>query len=504
VDAFPNFDVAKSTTVEPSEDAVALFFANEKARSYVYDHTACTWHAWRNSRWEPDTKNSVFDEVRNVTRRLRRSLDPSPSGMAKIAFCSAVERACRADPRLAVAQDVWDKDPWLLGVPAGVVDLRTGETRLARPDLYISRQTSVAPAPSGTAAPLWTEFLKAATNNNEELQAFLQRLAGYLLTGQVNEEVMAFLYGPGGNGKGVFIGTLVNIMAEYAVSMPIEVFVANSRINLEYYRAQMAGARLVTASETEAQATWAESQIKEMTGNETPLSARHPYGKPFEFMPVFKIVLVGNYAPKLKGRSLSMERRLRIVPFNHQPQVPDLQLKEKLRDEYPAILRWMIDGCLRWQAKGVGTAAVIAGATSAYFEQQDAFRRWLEERCDLRDPARSTKPGLLLTDFNSWAKENGEETVSTNAFAEMIDRTPELTRDKSHGIRIVRGVMLLPLGWKGRSSPDAAEEKGDEGDDPGRPFPATSPRACVGDLRYKPSGDVPRAPLPPFGDEVVL
>ncbi len=225
----------------------------------------------------------------------------------------------------------------------------------------------------------------------------------------MNEEILAFLYGTGGNGKGVFIGTLTSIMAEYAVSVPIDVFTANSRINLEYYRAQMAGARLVTASETEAQATWAESQIKEMTGNETPLSARKPYGQPFEFMPVFKIVLVGNHAPKLKGRSLSMERRLRILPFDNEPVKPDIQLKDKLRNEHPAILRWALDGCLQWQQKGIGTATVIARATSAYFEQQDAFRRWLEERCDLKDPKRSTDTRTAFADFNAWAKAGGEE-----------------------------------------------------------------------------------------------
>jgi putative DNA primase/helicase len=445
MDGFPDMTAAKAQFKDPTEDTVALAFAAEKAGHYVYDHTAGNWRVWRNGRWARDTRNSVFNQVRDFTRQIRKGMNEKPASMAKIAFCSAVERACRADPLLAVAHEVWDTDPWLLGVPGGVVDLRTGQTMPARPDLYISRQTSVTPAARGAEAPLWMEFLKAATNNDSELLAFLKRFAGYLLTGKVNEEILAFLYGSGGNGKGVFIGTLVSIIGEYAVSVPIEVFTANARINVEYYRARMAGARLVTASETEAQAVWAESQIKEMTGNETPLSARHPYGKPFEYMAVFKIVLVGNHAPKLKGRSPSMERRLRILPFNHQPPSPDIKLKDKLREEHPAILRWALDGCIEWQANGIGTASVIAGATSAYFEQQDAFRRWLEERCDLKDSKRTTATGLLFADFNSWLKASGEETISGNAFAELIDRTPGLRREKSNGVRVVKGVLLLPL-----------------------------------------------------------
>ncbi len=439
--------------IAPTEDAVAQAFAAKYAGQYVYDHTSGSWYIWRDGRWSQDVRDRVFHAAREFTRYARAGIDNSPASMSKIAFCAAVERASRADPRLAVSHEVWDRDPWLLGVPGGAVDLRTGGLRQCTPDLYIRRRTSVAPAPSGTSAPLWSCFLNEATQADKQLQDFLQRLAGYLLTGVVNEEVLAFFYGPGENGKGVFIGAIVTILAEYAVAVPIEVFAAGSRISLEYYRARMPGARLVTASETEAQAIWAESQIKEMTGNEAPLSARDPYGKPFTFSPQFKIVLVGNHAPKLKGRSRAMERRLRVIPFNHKPDKPDPDLKEKLRAEYPAILRWMIDGCLTWQRERLGTASVIAAATSAYFEQQDAFQRWMEERC-IVDPSMTmrTKPGVLLADFNQWARENGEEAVSNNTFAELIDRTPGLKREKAHGVRLVKGIGL-------RAS------TGDDGDD---------------------------------------
>ncbi|MFT2093111.1 phage/plasmid primase, P4 family [Acidiphilium multivorum] len=430
-------------TIDPTEDAVAQEFAATIAGAAVYDHTASDWFLWRDGRWARDDKAYLLHLAREFCRSVRNSMPNAPGSLGKIAFSAAVEKACRADPRLAVSHDVWDRDRWLLGVPGGAIDLRTGKARPASPDLYIGRQCSVAPAPGGTPAPLWRRFLADATNHDEELQTFLQRLAGYLLTGDVTEEVVMFCYGSGGNGKGVFLGALTAIMGEYAVGVPIEAFTAGSRLNLEYYRATMAGARLVTASETEAQASWAESQIKEMSGNETPLSARQPYGQPFTFSPQFKIVLVGNHAPKLKGRSQAMERRLRVIPFDNQPPTPDPDLKEKLRSEYPGILRWMIDGCLAWQRERLGNAAAIQGATSAYFEQQDAFRRWLDERCDL-DPTFGATPGALLADFNSWARTNGEDPLQNNAFAEMLDRLPAIRRVRVKGARICRGIAIRP------------------------------------------------------------
>jgi putative DNA primase/helicase len=425
--------------IEPTEDAVAHAFAEKFAGQFLYDHTAGRWYVWKEARWTQDARSLVFHTAREFSRSVRARFSDPPPSLAKIAFVSAVERAARADPKIAASHEIWDTNPWLLGTPQGVVDLRTGTMQPCAPDLYISRYTTVAPAPQGTRAPLWEEFLTSATQSDKELQKFLQRLAGYALTGDVTEEVLSFFYGPGGNGKGVFLGALTGILGEYAVSVPIEVFTAGSKINLEYYRANMAGRRLVTASETESQATWAESQLKEMTGNETPLSAREPYGQPFSFSPQFKIIVVGNHAPKLKARSPAMERRLRVVPFTHMPEKPDPNLKEKLKAEYPVILRWMIDGCLTWQQHRLGTAKAITEATSSYFEQQDAFRRWMDERCKL-DPNLKLKPGQLLANFNAWAKSNGEETVTSNTFAELIDRTPGLARTKSHGVRLVSGI----------------------------------------------------------------
>lgn len=429
--------------VELTQDGVAWAVAKAAHGRFVFDHTDQAWFRFDGSRWAMDTTGRAFHAVRVFCRSLRDKAQDAPADMAKIAFISSVERAARTDPRLAVSHEAWDSDRWLLGVPGGVVDLRTGQMRPAEPDLFIRRQTAVAPAEPGTASPLWMAFLDDATRGDKQLQAFLQRLAGYVLTGDVSEEVMAFFYGPGGNGKGVFIGAMTSILADYAVSVPIEVFTAGSRLNLEYYRASMAGARLVTASETEAGATWSESLIKELTGNEAPLSARSPYGRPFTFRPQFKLCLVGNHAPRLKGRTPAMERRLRVVPFDNEPAKPDSDLKDKLRAEYPQILRWMLDGCAIWRREKIGTADAIRRATAGYFEAQDVFRRWLEERCIL-DQSLRERPGRVQADYGEYLRESGEPPISASEFRELLERTKGVKYAKVQGTPWVRGLGLKP------------------------------------------------------------
>lgn len=425
------------------EAPVARRFAAAMAGKLVYDHDDKRWFVWSGSIWIKDSVAAAIERVKKFAEaEAGRALLPSEkAGMAKAKFVRAVEELARSDPRMAVHGAMWDADGWLLGTPDGVVELKTGKLRPGRPEDYISKHALVAPAPPGTVAPNWMAFLHEATEADEELQRFLQRWAGYCLTGEVSEEVLAFLYGPGGNGKGVYTGVLAAILADYAVPMPIEAFTAGGRQNQEYYNARMAGARLVTASETESGRQWAEAQIKELTGNETPLSARQPHGRVYSYRPLFKLQFVGNHAPSLKGRSPAMERRLRIIPFENIPENPDPELKAKLVPEYPAIFRWAIEGCLDWKENRLGTAKAIQQAGSDYFERQDVFGRWLEERCIL-DAALSVRPGALFADYQAWCKGAGEVALSSSEFAEKRDRTKGLLYKANQGTRWVTGVGL--------------------------------------------------------------
>ncbi len=441
-------DNAPEDVPDFSEERIGAAFAGEQEGALAYDHSQQAWFVWDGSKWAADKTGIAFDRAREFVRRRARSplaTERQQASMGRIAFVRAVDAFARADQRLAVHHGMWDSDPWLLGVPGGVVDLKTGKIRKAEPSEWISRQCAVAPAGPSEPAAIWTGFLEDATRGDEETQAFLQRLAGYCLTGDVTEEMLSFLYGPGGNGKGVFVSTLTGVMADYAVAMPMEAFTAETRVPLEYYRAQMAGARLVTASETESGKTWAESQIKELTGNEAPVSARNPHGRPFTYRPQFKLMFVGNHAPRLKGKSQAMERRLRIVPFEHEPTKPDPTLKDRLRPEWPKILRWMLEGCLMWQRDRLGTALAISAASSAYFEQQDAFGRWLAERCTL-DPIQvmQSKPGALYGDFKAWCLSNGEHAPNNAEFAETMGRQKGLRRVTVKGTSWIKGIGLRP------------------------------------------------------------
>ena len=354
------------------EDALALEFAERHAGHFVYDHTAGTWFRWNNEIWERDSDQYVLDCVRALIREHR---------LGQIRTASSVERAARTDRRLARDHTAWNTDPLLLGTPGDVVDLRDGELLAPDAAYMINLATGVRPAPQGTPHPLWSSFLEQATSEDKELQRYLRQRAGYWCTGCVHREDFDFFWGPGGSGKSTFLHAITNVLGDYAKVAPIAQFMASKTEAHLCELARLAGARLVVASEPEENRTWAAGKIKQLTGNEGKIAARHMHQGFFEFRPRFKLAFAGNSKPRLSAVDTAIARRLNLVPFRFQPAKHDEQLKEKLEVEFPAILRWAIDGWLDLQATGAERPAVIASATKEYLDDEDVLVDWLAGRC---------------------------------------------------------------------------------------------------------------------------
>jgi putative DNA primase/helicase len=107
------------------------------------------------------------------------------------------------------------------------INLRTGAGRLPDPIDYNTKVTAVCAAAPGTPAPLWAAFLDRVTAGDLELQEYLQRVAGYCLTGSVAEHALFFLHGTGANGKSVFVNTVVEIMGDYALTIGTEMLMVS-------------------------------------------------------------------------------------------------------------------------------------------------------------------------------------------------------------------------------------------------------------------------------------
>jgi putative DNA primase/helicase len=430
-----------------TQDDLARRFAERYAGRLRFCHHTGAWFQWTGTHWRKDETDLAFQFARVLGREASDAAGLTAKEVKevrKVTFASGVERFARGDPAFAVTADSWDADPFLLGTPAGTVDLRTGSIRAPDPRDGITKLTSVAPADEA-ACPIWLGFLDEATGGDPGLVRFLQQWCGYSLTGDTREHALVFVYGSGGNGKTVFLNTTSRIASGYATNAPMDTFAASKTDRHPTDLAMLRGARMVTASETEEGRAWAESRIKQMTGGD-PVTARFMRQDFFTYQPQFKLTIVGNHKPVLRNVDEAARRRFNLVPFTRKPAQPDRQLETKLQHEWPAILRWMIEGCLDWQANGLLQPDAVKAATAEYFDNQDLFGQWLEDECDVEagNDYKWETTATLFTSWSEYAQRAGESPGSKRSFSEAMQRRGFEPSKGSKGVRIFRGVRKRP------------------------------------------------------------
>lgn len=448
-----------------TQDEVALRFAEMNAERCRFNWHTGEWHVWDGICWRRSETDAALEMVRELCRTIaaESGLPKVVARLGSVAFIRGVEGLARSDRRLAVLAEQFDPDPWALATPGGIVDLRDGSLGSARPASLVSLATAVAPAETDEGAVRWRRFLEQTTGGDQALAEYLQRVAGYWLTGLTSEQCLFFFWGPGGNGKSVFVNTLRNLMGDYATNSPMETFTAQPNGGEQHPTAlaMLRAARLVTASENEKGRAWAEARIKSLTGGDA-ITARFMRENFFTFQPKFKLGLLGNHQPVLQSVDDAIRRRFRMIPFTHRPVEVDMQLEASLEAEWPAILRWAIDGCLEWQASGLGPPDVVTEATGRYLEDQDLVGRWIESQCEVAAPPYSAldercpkgRVGVLYDNFRRWCEAEGLKPWASPTLMRELEKRgfpPHRTSEARWrlGIALNRNAMRDRGGYDG-------------------------------------------------------
>jgi putative DNA primase/helicase len=355
---------------------------------------------------------------------------------------AAVLSLARSNPELAATVDQWDCDPFLLGGKL-YIDLRTGQTKPPDRFDYITKVLAVTIAPPGTPHPIWSSFLARVTADDQALQDYLQRVAGYCLTGSIKEHALFFPYGVGANGKSVFINTLLGIWHEYGLTIGTEMLMTSMAERHPTEVARLRACRLAVGSEIEIGQTWAESKIKKPTGGDR-LQGRYMRQDFFEFDPTFKIMIAGNSRPSLRGVDEAIRRRIHLIPFTViiPPKERDLDLPDKLKPEWPAILRWAVDGCLDWQ-QGLNPPPAVRNATENYLADEDSFALWLDA-CIQIDINAWESGADLWASWKRWAEHAGEFVGKQKTFSQaLVERSFVPHRQAGTGSRGYCGGRII-------------------------------------------------------------
>jgi putative DNA primase/helicase len=352
---------------------------------------------------------------------------------------------------MTISAAALDADPYLLGVTNGILDLRTRTARPASPAVLVTKRTNVHYDPSADC-PTWLAFLEGILPN-ADVRGYVQRIAGYLLTGLTDEQCFFFLYGTGANGKSTFAEVLRMLLGDYAVVIPTEVLTCARRDASAPSPDLMLlkGARMAVANETEEGSRFAESTLKHLTGGDT-ITARSPYGPFVTFQQTHKVIVLGNHRPVIRGTDGGIWRRLALTPFEVTipPDERDPKLLEKLKAELPGILNWALDGLREYQELGgLKAPAAIKAAVAQYRQDMDIFGDWLSEQT-VQDADSATKVADLYTAYAHWARAAGWTALTRHSFSRRL--TERGFPIKNHGQTRARHALGLKLNQDGINS----------------------------------------------------
>jgi putative DNA primase/helicase len=392
------------------------------------------WHYWDGTRWLREQTRLIWDRSRHVCREVAALIDDKRAAQ-RIASSQAIHAAVRlaeADRKVAMEMSLFDGDRWLLNTPDGVVNLKSGQLGPHDRAALMTKIAGAGPMAEGDCAQ-FLHYLSDATGGDKQLMRYLQRVAGYCLTGSIEEHCILFFHGPGGSGKTTFLLVIQDLLGDYAVNSPMNAFTVSTGERHPTELAHFFGARVVTASEIEEGMRWDEGKLKAISGGDK-ITARYMRGDFFTFEPQFKLLLAGNHRPRMRSADDAMRRRMQVIPFRYKPSSVDKGLREKLQGELGAILRWAIEGeAERRRLGGLAPPRVVVEATNEYFKSENTIGRWLDERCEVPpegDLVNNYWDELrhLYRDFAEWAKRVGEFVISERIFSQKLEQMPGITK----------------------------------------------------------------------------
>jgi putative DNA primase/helicase len=366
-----------------------------------------------------------------------------------------IMQSIKADVEVHLAD--FDTDPWLLNLPSGTLELRTGNHREHRRGDLISKVATDLYAHDATC-PNWEDFMLWVCQGDTEFVAYQQRLMGSCLTGVVRDQAFIIDHGMGGNGKTVKYNCLARRLGtDYAVPISVDSLIENMRKNGGAPSPdimKLKGARVALAGELEDGQHLAEGKVKLLTGGDR-ITARSVYGKKeVDFSPSHKLIMYTNHAPIIRGTDKGIWRRVKQIP-SHADIEADVAAgtrQKRSLDEMAAmfemegsgILNWLVKGCLEWQQHGLGTCKRVEVATAAYKKEMDLVGIFLGEYLPTKQVLDNLTVKEVYDAYRLWCDENGRARTaySKQRFNDEI---------RNHGGETERGYVAgfgYTLIWK--------------------------------------------------------
>lgn len=347
-----------------------------------------------------------------------------------------------ARPMIQIEQRVLDADEFLLNLPSGTCDLRTGAVREHNAQDYITKQTAVDP--SGDGMDVWEDALQTFFQGDADLIRYVQEIVGLAAIGKVYIEALVIAFGEGRNGKSTFWNTIARVLGTYSGNMSADTLTVGCKRNVKPELAEAKGKRMIIAAELEEGMRLNTSNVKQLCSTDE-IYAEKKYKAPFSYVPTHTLVLYTNHLPRVGAIDQGTWRRLIVIPFNAK-----IEGKADIKNYADflfktaggAVLQWIIEGAKRVIAGDykIVQPRVVQDAIQKYKENNDWLSHFLEDCCEI-DPSYEAKSGEVYNTYRSYCNQMGEYARSTTDFYTAIEAA-DFTRRKTKKGMLIHGFRL--------------------------------------------------------------
>jgi len=409
-----------------NDSGFASRFEDIHGENWRYAATRKQWLRWDGTCWVPDVTGAVTDLIDKMVQhediraddiedekeraKKKASIKPMLSNSKQLGATAILARR----GKIAITVDQLDAQKTKLTCANGVLDLNDFAFSGHQREHLATKKLRVAYDPAATA-PKWEKFLVDILPD-PAMREYLQRAAGYTLTGDANRKAIFMLHGPSHTGKSQLINALTEIFGDFAQGAKEQTFrVSESANGPTPGLHKLRGARLVTASESTEGVKLDESLIKRLTGGDE-IQSRALYQDEESWTPEFAIWLATNHLPKFNSDDAAIWRRVKPIAFNvvfgtdDHPEVYDMG-RTLAREEGPGILNWIIEGIRRYRETGLEEPQQLRDGVTDYRNDSDPVAQFINHAISegglvAEDDAKIDTKTLYVA-FTHWCAEEG-------------------------------------------------------------------------------------------------
>jgi len=431
-------------------------FARHNKGKAIFCIEQKSWYAYEEGRWSNQTM-SIFKMAEKTTKDINAEIASLPHLSDQIKkWAKNSENVTRQKAMLETARhhldtnfNKFNNNKFLFNLNNGTYDLKNSKIRNHEPKDLITAKTSFSFDPCAKC-PEWIKFIDQVTKQNIDLQKYIQKLCGYCLMGERNEQIIVFIVGSGANGKSVFINTLSNVFGDYAGVINAKALISGNYGSIPSDIAGLYGKRLVTLSEFPEEATLNTTLLKSITGNDK-LTARQLYQSWFEFYPEFMLMCAMNQMPEIREDDMAFFRRLKLIEFTKtfSEEEMDKNLSNKLRNESEGIFNWCVDGYQLYKSEGLKDAECIKTSLKYYIERNSPLIEFFKQHILVTNEEADKISINSMCDYaNEFSKSLYGTIIEKNTIYKFFKSQgyfPKQKRIRSERIRCYLGLKYISL-----------------------------------------------------------